>query len=415
MKIDSHSLEPIDCFFAALRLAAVAGGTMWGIFAPLDDYARSSFFACLAVSAVFSLLLLESVRRDVVDTGFTYRVALVTDIVLIYWAVRVTGGGHSVLILGFYLFVALHAFHAGLRVGIAAATAASVLLLTLPGKGIWWGDFVLRLGFLHTLALCAGLLSHQEKRLAQDLLESRRAVEQAEKMAVLGTLGSGIAHEINNPASSIIVRIERMLLERQERGVAPETVEDLKIIQKHALRIGTILKRLLAFARPGGLDFERLDLNQIITEVVSLIEPRLREKRVSLSLSLTEDIPAVLGDRMRLEEVILNVLNNALDASHWGAVIDVTTKARDGTLEACITDRGAGIDPKDLGRVFDPFFTTKPTGQGTGLGLYVAYQIVKDHGGVISLSSSIGKRTTVTIRLPLLLESATTAEGSLRA
>lgn len=393
---DIHSL------FAVLRLVIIAAGVGWGLFAPLDEHSRWSLFMCLAAGTALGLIFFRMLYSEIVTAAFVYRLALAVDLGLVYWAVRVTGGAHSNLILGFYLLVAFHAFHSGLHVGIGSSITASVLLFTLPNSGLWWGDSLMRLGFLQVLAIGAGLLSERERMFVHDLSETRRAVEQAEKMAVLGTLGAGIAHEVNNPASSIIARVERVLLEAQERDLSQETLKDLEVIRKHALRIGTILQRLLAFARQEGFDAQLLNLNQIVEGIVPFVEGRLRDKRVSLNLDLMHDPPSVMGEQTRLEEVILSIVNNSIDASYWGSVIDVSTRLRHGFFEICVADKGAGIDPKDRPHVFDPFFTTKPAGQGTGLGLYVAWQIMKDHGGALSITSELQRGTTVTLQFPLV-------------
>ncbi len=402
MKLDRT--RDMDSFFALLRLLVVAAVTIWGVFAPLDEHSRSSFFACLSASSATGLILYWVLQKRLINSKCVYKLAFFADLALIFWAVQVTGGNHSSLILGFYWLVAFHSFHSGFRVGFAAAISASVLIMTLPDAGMWWGDSVIRIGFLQMLAIGAGLLSERERLFAHDLSETRRAVEQAQKMAALGTLGAGIAHEVNNPTSSIIARAERILLEAHDRGLPEETIKDFEVIRKHAIRIGTILQRLLAFARPEGFDSRPLNLNCIIEEMIPLLEGRLREKRLSLSLNLVEDAPLLLGDRTRLEEVILNILNNAIDASYWGSVIDVSTEIRNKSLEFRVTDRGIGIDPKNLPHVFDPFFSTKPADQGTGLGLYVAWQIVNDHGATVDISSEPHRGTTVTVRLPLLSE-----------
>lgn len=394
--------KKIHSFFSVLRLIMIASVMGWGSLAPLDENSRWSLFLCLTAGAVLGLVFFAILYSEIVNAAFVYRLALAADLGLVYWGVQVTGSAHSNLIVGFYLLVAFHAFHSGIWIGIGSSLCASVLLLTMPSAGIWWGDSLMRIGFLQILAVGAGLLSERERMFVHNLSETRRAVEQAEKMAVLGTLGAGIAHEVNNPTSSIIARAERVLLEARERGMDPETVRDLEVIRKHAVRIGAILQRLLAFARPEGFDARLLNMNHIIEGIVSLVEGRLREKRMSLNLDLMHGPANVIGEQTRLEEVILNILNNSIDASYWGSVIDVTTKVRHDFFEISIADKGAGIDPKNLSRVFDPFFTTKPAGQGTGLGLYVAWQIMKDHGGKLSITSEPHSGTTVTLQFPLV-------------
>ena len=294
--------------------------------------------------------------------------------------------------------------------GAGSAMAASTLLVIQPtDPRLWWGDSALQIGFLFVAGIGAGLLSRHERKsqrriqeLGADLSQARQVLEHAEKMAALGTLGAGIAHEVNNPVSSILGRAERMLLEARDRGLADDVVRDLEVIQKHARRIGTILQRLLIFARPGGLEFQVISLNNIIEDVVPLIEPKLKERGLELKLNLPRHLPGIMGDQTRLEEVVLNILTNAIDASHPDCHIDIAAAVSGKMIKMTIADAGAGIDPDNLSRIFDPFYTTKSPGQGTGLGLYVAYQIINDHHGEISLSSEPGKGTTVTVLLPIV-------------
>lgn len=396
----------LDLLFFGLRLAVVAAAIPWAIFAPLTDSALRSLLYCLVLSTVFGIVLWALVLTRAANSTLLYRITLAVDVFLVFWAVRATGNGDSIFILGFYTLVGVHAFREGLGVGVGAAAVASVLLLLLPRTTGWGGDTALRISYMFLVAIASGLWSTEEKRnrqkiqgLLDDLVETRQVLGHAEKAAMLGTLSMGIAHEVNNPASAIISRIERVLREAQKRNLEARTVRDLEVIHKHAMRIGHVLSRLLSSTRLTHLDRQIVSLNDIIEGVIPLVESRLREKQLTLNLNL-QRLPPVSGDPASLEHVILNILNNAIDAAYRGTHIYLASTINEKGLELTVTDLGIGIKPEDLPRIFDPFFTTKAPGQGTGLGLYVAYQILRHHSGEIAVSSETGKGTAITITLP---------------
>jgi len=406
-------LSTTDRFFGGLRLAATGGGAVWLLLTPHAEHLpqlTGLFFAFLFYSALIYILLwltAWSIRRLYVAT-------LLADLAFLSGMVHWTGGGHSVFDLGFYLLVGLHAFYFGRKAGLLIATGAAVLqILSEPGgfQAGLWVDSVIRIGFLYVIGWSIGELADEEKRarkrteeLLAQLQNTARILEHAQKMALIGRLTAGLAHEINNPAAVILTRIERMLLEAEENSFSEKLKRDLNTLGTHTQRIAGVVQKLLAYSRPGTNEFTALDINEVIQHSIPLIEHRLEARHLTLNLNLLRHLPKAYGSANRLEEVFVNLLSNAIDASSPGGQIYIVSTISGGQrkeIEVFVSDAGEGIPQENIDKVFEPFFTTKPPGQGTGLGLYVAYQILKDHGATISLDTQAGKGTTITISLPL--------------
>lgn len=221
----------------------------------------------------------------------------------------------------------------------------------------------------------------------------QRQLFQAEKLAALGELVSGVAHEINNPIGVMISRIELMRHDAGAQSLPEGFLKDLDVLHRHACRVGSIAQNLLSFSRKSGAGRSRVDLNRVVRETLPLIEPDLKSKGISLELNLAEGLPVIQGNFNQLQQVLLNLLNNARDALLDGGRIFPGAKIRVGTWDSpqeervrlCIVDNGPGIAQEHLNRVFDPFYTTKK--MGTGLGLSVSYGIVKEHGGALTVGN----------------------------
>jgi hypothetical protein len=234
-------------------------------------------------------------------------------------------------------------------------------------------------------------------------VELQRAARQAEKLAALGTLAAGIAHEINNPLGVITSRIELMLLEAENQPLPRSTVEDLLTVHKHAERVARIAQGLLSFSRQSSADFVAVDVNRVVEDTLMLARGQIEKSGIAVRAALAPALPPIRGNTGALSQVLLNLLTNARDASRDGGEIVVTTalvRAARPSVEIVVADRGHGMDADTLARVFDPFYTTKPT--GTGLGLSIAYGIVRDHGGTITARSALGEGTRFVIRVPLI-------------
>jgi PAS domain S-box-containing protein len=224
---------------------------------------------------------------------------------------------------------------------------------------------------------------------------------QADKLASLGQLSAGVAHEINNPLSLILGYAQFLLRETKEGS---QLSDDLKLIEKHALNCKKIVEDLLNFSRSSAAATKTtMQLNELVTDVVSVVESQFKLDNIMIESRLDKDIPAIEADPDRMRQVFMNLIMNGRQAIVGRGTITVTTQlVEDGRrILVSFTDSGNGIEPEIIANIFDPFFSTKPTGMGTGLGLSVSYGIVKEHGGEIQVESTTGVGSTFTVNLPV--------------
>jgi PAS domain S-box-containing protein len=220
-----------------------------------------------------------------------------------------------------------------------------------------------------------------------------------ERLASLGLLAAGVAHEINTPLTGISSYAQLLLDDLDDDDRRKEI---LRKIEQQTERAAGITRSLLNLARPEGTAPESVDLNRTIQEVLQLFEPQVRRSGLRLVIALADDLPPVRGNRGKLQQVILNLLLNARDALREEGTITVSSACRDGKAVFEIMDDGIGIAEDDLPRIFDPFFTTKGRAQGTGLGLAISYGIVREHRGEIHVESQAGRFTRFRVELPLV-------------
>jgi signal transduction histidine kinase len=232
----------------------------------------------------------------------------------------------------------------------------------------------------------------------------------AEKMATIGLLAAGVAHEINNPLTSIqgfAEGLQRRMAEVRARVGDSRLEEDvdeyLAIIRKECRRCSDIVRSLLTFSPRKQAEFSPVDLNQLVQNVLRILHHRLKHFPAHfLTLELDPELPPLQGLAAELEQVILNLILNAIDAVDGGGSIQVRTrkgrKCRWVLLE--VADDGCGIDDADMPKLFEPFFTTKPVGKGVGIGLSTCYSIIRSHGGEILVDSGPGRGARFTVRLP---------------
>jgi signal transduction histidine kinase len=258
-------------------------------------------------------------------------------------------------------------------------------------------------------------LYEELQRSYEELKQSQHLLVRQEKLASLGRLAAGLAHELNNPLSSVAGFAEG--LQRRlgggtiasQAGVA-EVQEYLDMIQAEVSRAAAIVRRLLDFARQREPAFGLVDLQGVVAEAVSLVQRQATLANQRIVVATFPDGCAVRGDFQMLQQVFLNLLTNALDAIEGGGEIRIVARCLGQTHEPAfdrrsvavvVSDDGSGISPENLAKVFDPFFTTKGVGKGTGLGLAISQSIVEQHGGTIEIrSAGPGKGTVVTVVLP---------------
>jgi len=222
-----------------------------------------------------------------------------------------------------------------------------------------------------------------------------------EHLASIGLLASGIAHEVNTPLTGIS-SYTQMLLEQRAQDDPEYSI--LKKIEQQAFRAAGIASSLLNFSRQRDGDYQPLDVEEMVTETLGLFEPHLRGRRIDLTRSIDGSLQRVNGNRGRLQQVLMNLLLNAVDAMPGGGMVTVAARAASGRIQIEVSDTGCGIPQEHLDRIYDPFFTTKPRGQGTGLGLSVSYGIVKEHSGTLSAESSPGEGSRFVVSLPAVDE-----------
>jgi PAS domain S-box-containing protein len=242
--------------------------------------------------------------------------------------------------------------------------------------------------------------------LIQDITERvalERSARQGEKLAALGTLAAGLAHELNNPIGIISSRIEIMLMDAESHPLPEECAEDLRVLHRHAQRVARIAQGLLSFARQSSGQRGPVDLNHLVEETLLLLEKQVVKDGIAIKRALAPDLPPVWGDGNALQQVMVNLLTNARDALTRGGEIAVRTgpaPGQAGAVRLIVSDTGPGIPSDVLPRIFDPFFTTKS--EGTGLGLSISYGIVREHKGTVDVQSRPGEGTTFILTFPPL-------------
>ena len=235
-------------------------------------------------------------------------------------------------------------------------------------------------------------------------IEQRRLMQkqmaQADKLASIGELSSGIAHEINNPLGIILGYTQLLLRSEDPRS---NRYNDLKTIEKHVQSCKAIVEDLLNFARTSSPQKEKLDVHAVIEDVIGFVRHHSNLETIQIETRFAPKLPPVLMDEKKIKQVLINLLMNAIHAVDRKGTIEITTGMNDTASRVTVevADDGHGIAEQDLPRIFDPFFTTKPTGEGTGLGLSVSYGIIKGHGGNITVKSEKGQGAAFTLSLPL--------------
>ncbi len=233
----------------------------------------------------------------------------------------------------------------------------------------------------------------------QELKDKQKQLVGAEKLASVGILASGIAHEISNPLTSVLTFATLMLEKTDEND---PNREKLSIMVRETVRAREIVRQILTFAKETPINLIKMDVNKPVEDAVKTLTEQEIFHDIGISLNLDRDLPQIYVDPDRLTQVMLNMLLNATHAIvKRPGKIEVITKRVDDAVEIVISDTGVGIPEEHLSRIFDPFFTTKEQTKGTGLGLAVSYGIIKKHGGTINVSSKVGEGTTFTVRLPI--------------
>lgn len=239
----------------------------------------------------------------------------------------------------------------------------------------------------------------------KDVTDKRRREDEllnAKKLESIALLTAGIAHEINNPLTNASLNLEILQENLRDNHVEAGHLRRLEQIEKNVDRASDIASALLHFSRQSDCDFRAVDVNDLIKSSLTLLEYRLKGVEIKLDLC---DVAQVHGDMSRLQQVFINIINNAVEAMQQEVVLHISANRLNGYVEVRFKDSGKGMPREVIGKAFTPFFTTKEVGEGTGLGLALCYGIIKKHQGTIELSSEVGKGTTVLVRLKALDQS----------
>ncbi len=238
------------------------------------------------------------------------------------------------------------------------------------------------------------------KEAYKELSEKQELLVQKERLASMGQLSAGVAHEINNPIGTIILYSHTL---RKEFPEGDQRREDLEMIVSEAMRCKDIVRDLLNFARQSRVSKEPTDLAELISEALSIMKPDAEAAGVCLDVQFEGSLPLMMVDKMQIQQVLVNLIKNSIDAISDKGEIKISARkcTGDEAVELKVADNGCGIDRENLSKLFTPFFTTKEMGKGTGLGLAIAYGVIKMHLGNITVDSEPGKGTTFTISLPI--------------
>lgn len=243
------------------------------------------------------------------------------------------------------------------------------------------------------------------ERLHELLFATQRKLSHAERLAIPGRIMAEVAHEVGTPLHSVMGHLELLREDLPPTALAGDTVRRLEVISSQLRRMAEIITKLLDVTRPTPGQPEPVDLNRLVRETSELVRPAVAAAGLSLQVATEPELPPIQGHGGQLQQVVLNLLTNAMDATPSGGSIHVQTRRRadEDAVELEIRDTGRGIGQEEQRRIFEPFFSTKGSGRGTGLGLFISAQIVRDHKGRIDLESAEGRGSTLRVVLPASL------------
>lgn len=426
-----HLLEQVS-WFNKLRFLAVGGMVVFTGLAellglltegqPLYGLAGVTLGLNLVYIWVYGTLNVVSPSR----LRFHVNLQIGLDLLVLTAVLHYSGGCTN----PFAFFFLFHTFIAAqvisVRAGLTVAGASLVLVCLLGLLEVWgiWpqvehgirlldlseGEVAVPrlLSWLLALGLTMGIsvyfvatVLRQLRGRDEELRRLNQQLGQSEKLASIGTLAAGVAHEINNPVGVIRNKTQILRYRIQDGESAEALLAELDTVEKHTTRIGTITKGLLTFSKETPFELQPVDLNRLVREAAELVRVPYQEAEVELSVRASPFPVWVLGSDNHLLQVLVNILLNARDASVVRGKVWMVVEGVDGTAQVRIEDQGEGIAAENLSKIFDPFFTTKEVDRGTGLGLAITHGIVERHHGTVTVESEVGRGTTFVVSLPL--------------
>ncbi|MDD5073493.1 MAG: ATP-binding protein [Candidatus Omnitrophica bacterium] len=393
------NIDPTDFAFALVKLLAVFGAMIWGLYHPMSPGAKLFFLVIIGIYFVYNLALYLCVFKFADKAPKIYFFELLVDLIFLSVIVPMTGGLNSTFTLGFFLLAAIHSFYYGLFASIGIALLVSgVYIFSCPDclMKLHWTDISLRAGFLLLLAVTMGYLSERERQMHRQLVN-------AEQLAAMGLMSSQIAHAVRNPLSTISLNAE-LLAEQIKKcqGVdAKEAGTLIGSIMNEVQEVNDVVGEHLKFMRKSKSEYKSCDVNALLDSLVKFLEKEASRKGISFLKELEGNLPNAGIEDSQLRQIMLNIMRNSFEAMPSGGQIRVYTKKEKDGVEITVEDTGVGIARENLRRIFEPFFTTKDV--GTGLGLYIARDMVITAGGGISCESKVNKGTKVKIRLPFVV------------
>ena len=297
-----------------------------------------------------------------------------------------------------------------INVKLATSIAGPIRTLEKIAKKISEGDFseTIEVKGKDELASLEIAFNQMEERLKNALWSLEHTIEklrekqaqlvEAEKLALVGKLAAGIAHEINNPLTAVLTFSNLML---EQCPPSDPRHDKLKLMVRETGRARNIVRQLLNFGREIVIKPVKININQPVSEIADSLIAQDAFKGIELTMNLGKNLPEIDADPAQIGQVVMNILLNAIQAITAPGKIEIATGLSDRNVEIIFSDTGAGIPEEHLRKIFDPFFTTKTSSSGTGLGLAVSYGIIKKHGGDIEVASTLGQGTTFMVRLPI--------------
>ena len=411
-----------------IRLRWVAGATV-AVSGALDRlflhwHSMSTQVLLLGVIILLYNVVLLAVSKAEAQPprGYLLRLAIAQELLDLVCLALLTGwtGGLRSPILGFFVF---HMVFASLLLPQRLAYGSALAAIALFAASLAWtgqvpgthAEVLIFIGFIFTLLMTVALTNHitrnlrrQRRRLARQnkrirgmarrLWLNQRAMVRQEKIVALGQMAAGIAHEVMNPLANM-----DGLLQLAQHKPERMNADAIAKLREQIARINAIVQQMRLLVHPADGQPQRLPLNDIVTQTIEMVRIDARAKRIGIQADLAPDVGAVLVRPQAIQQVLVNLLLNSLDALEevQQPKLVIKTSRSDRWYVIDVVDNGIGIKPEHLNHVFEPFFTTKPVGKGTGLGLSISHNLVQRFGGSIDITSQPGIGTTLTIHLPV--------------